>query len=702
MEEKTRIPAPLTPKIPLALEAHGTRRIDDYAWMRAANWQEALHDPSCLPAPIRAHLEAENAYTQDCMASTQPLCTALIKEMEGRINDEDSSPPIIDGPYQYYARYQPGAQHPRFLRQPKQGGEETLLLDAQAWSERTAYFSLADAHHSPDHQVFAYAVDAVGDESYVILGHDLETGQAWADPPQSASGSFCFSPDSRFLFWVWRDAQSRPKRVYRRPVAGGSDQDVLIYDEADEGFFVGLEVTPSRGFVLIHSGNQESSEAWLIPAENPQAAPICFAPRAPGLRYDLTDWQGQWLIRTNADGAVDFKIMRAPRGASGRGEWQEWQAHAPGCYVIELLAFQDYLLRLERVDALPRLVVRCAKSSAEHTIAMDEAAYELNFAEGHAFESNIARFIYESPTTPRQWLDYDLASQTRSVIKRQIIPSGHDPEAYETLRWTASAPDGASIPITVLRRRDTPLDAGAPVLLYGYGSYGMATPARFAHTRLSLVDRGWIFAIAHVRGGSERGWAWFLDGRGPKKPNSFSDFIAVAEDLCARGCARKGNIVAYGGSAGGLLVGAALNLRPDLWASVIGAVPFVDALNTMCDASLPLTPPEWPEWGNPIDDAEAYRVIAGYSPYDNVAHAHYPAVLATGGLSDPRVTYWEPAKWVAKLRDHTRSTAPILLKMNMEGGHAGASGRYHALKEIAFDYAFALKAIGAAEAGGPF
>ena len=697
-----RMPSPsIIPKHPVRIEQLGRIREDDYAWLRAKNWQEALQDPSALPAPIRAHLEAENAYTEACMAPAATLCERLFEEMKARVQDEDASPPVPDGDFTYWTRYAPGAQHPLFLRRRIAGGEEEILLDAQALSVAKPHFAIADAQHSPDHRFFAYAVDEVGSEAYEIHGKDVLSGQAWPDPPQSASGSFTFSPDGQFLFWVWRDAHNRPVRVYRRPVGAGKDGDVLIYSEADEGFFLGVGLSESRAFVLITSGNQDSSEAWFIPADNPTAAPVCFAPREAGIRYEITNWDGRWMIRTNADGAVDFKIAAAPLGQTGRGNWVDWLAHEPGRFVIELSAYQGYLVRLERVDALPRLVIR-ARDGAEHVLAMDEAAYDLDLVAGPPFASNIARFVYQSPTRPRIWYDYDLAAGTRTLIKAQTLPSGHDASAYETLRWSASAQDGAQIPITLLRRRDTPLDGGAPLLLYGYGAYGIAMPAGFSITRLSLVDRGWIFAIAHVRGGSERGWGWFLDGRGPKKPNSFSDFIAVAENLCAKGCARPGRIVAYGGSAGGLLVGAALNMRPDLWAGVIAAVPFVDALNTMSDASLPLTPPEWPEWGNPSQDAGAYDVIASYSPYDNIRPAAYPPVLATGGLSDPRVTYWEPAKWAAKLREYTQSDAPILLKMHMDGGHAGASGRYEALKDIAFDYAFALKAIGAAEAGGPF
>ncbi len=693
--------APIPPKHSVCITQHGRIREDDYAWMRAENWQEALQDPAALAAPIRAHLEAENAYTEACMASAAPLCERLFEEMKARVQDEDASPPVPDGDFTYWTRYAPGAQHPLFLRRRIPNGEDDILLDAQALSLGKAHFAIADAQHSPDHRFFAYAVDEVGSEAYEIHGKDLLTGQAWTDPPQSASGSFTFSPDGGFLFWVWRDAHNRPSRVYRRPVGAGREADVLIYSEADEGFFLGVGLSESRAFVLITAGNQDSSEAWIIPADSPQAPPVCFAPREAGIRYEITHWDGQWLIRTNADGAVDFKIAAAPLGQTGRAAWVDWLAHEPGRFVAEMVAFRDYLVRLERVDALPRLVIQ-ARDKTERILKMDEAAYDVDLVAGPPFASNIARFVYQSPTTPRQWIDFDLDTGERTLIKAQTLPCGHDASAYETLRWTARAQDGTQIPITLLRRRDTPLDGGAPVLLYGYGAYGIAMPAGFSITRLSLVDRGWIFAIAHVRGGSERGWGWFLDGRGPKKPNSFSDFISVAESLCARGCAQPGRIVAYGGSAGGLLVGAALNLRPDLWAGLIAAVPFVDALNTMSDASLPLTPPEWPEWGNPLEDVAAYDLIASYSPYDNIRRAAYPPVLATGGLCDPRVTYWEPAKWVAKLRAHNQAKTPILLKMHMDGGHAGASGRYEALKDIAFDYAFALKAMGADEAGGPF
>ncbi|MGE0830181.1 MAG: prolyl oligopeptidase family serine peptidase, partial [Hyphomonadaceae bacterium] len=398
---------------------------------------------------------------------------------------------------------------------------------------------------------------------------------------------------------------------------------------------------------------------------------------------------------------VDFKLMACANGQTGRAHWRDFLPHEPGRFILGVGAYENHLVRLERVNALPRIVVR-AKTGEEHIIAQDEEAYDLELEGGLEYATTTMRFAYNSPTTPRQTYDYDMSARTRALRKTQEIPSGHDPAQYETRRFTAPAADGQQVPITVLMKKGTPLDGSAPMLLYGYGSYGYSIEADFSIRRFSLVDRGWIYAIAHVRGGSEKGWGWFLDGRRFAKRNTFTDFIACGEELIRRNYARAGNIVAEGRSAGGLLMGAINNMRPDLWAGVIGGVPFVDVLNTMSDITLPLTPPEWPEWGNPLEDAQAYDYIASYSPYDNIEAKPYPAVLATGGLSDPRVTYWEPAKWAAKMRPLTTSGRPVLLKINMEAGHAGSSGRFDYLREIAHDYAFAIKAIGSAEAGGGF
>ncbi len=695
---------PVARREPRTIEQLGRTRVDEYAWMKDDNWQQVMRDPSLLRADIRSHLEAENAYTKAMLAPTETLQETLFAEMRGRIKEDDSTVPAPDGPFEYYSRYETGAQHPRYVRKPRGAeGPETLLLDVDAQAQGKDFYNVGAVEHAPDHRTLVYAVDEQGSEYFTLYVRDVATGQDRAETVQSTTGDFAISPDSAYLFWIFRDENGRPRKVFRRPLQGGAD--VLVYEEADEGMFLGVSVTESREYIIIYCGNQEQSEYRLIPARTPTAAPVVFAAREPTLRYDLTHWQGQWWIRTNADGAVDFKIQTCAEGpigqATARARWRDALPYQEGRFIAGLGAAKDWLVRLERVNALPRIVVR-HRSGEEHVIALDEEAYDLDFGEGYEFDTNILRFIYNSPTTPRQWFDYDMAARTRTLRKTQEIPSGHDPAAYVTRRLFARAPDGAEVPITVLMKRGTPLDGSAPLLLYGYGSYGIAMDASFSIRSLSLVDRGWIWATAHVRGGSEKGWSWFLAGRRETKTNTFTDFIACAEMLTAQGYGRPGNIVAYGGSAGGMLMGAIANMRPDLWAGIIAAVPFVDVLNTMSDTSLPLTPPEWPEWGNPIEDPVAYDRIAAYSPYDNVTAKPYPAVLATGGLSDPRVTYWEPAKWVARLRANTTSDRPVLMRINMEAGHGGSSGRFDFLKEIALDYAFAIKAIGSAEAGGPF
>jgi len=690
----TQPTAPVAAKHPKRIEQLGHVRVDDYAWMKDDNWQAVLRDPAAVRADVKAHLVAENAYTQAMLASTEPLQAAMFAEMKGRIKEDDSSVPTPDGAWDYYARYAIGAQHPIHARRPRgEAAGEQILLDEDAEAQGKAFFQVGGADHSPDHALYAYAVDAQGSEVYRIHVKDLVTGAVLPQPVESSTGGFVWSPDSRWLFWIWRDDNGRPAKIFRRPARGGVADDVLVYEEPDDGFFLSLSVTGSDAFIVIGSGDHETSEVRLIPAEDPTAEPRVVEPRTPGLRYDVEHWDGRFMIHTNADGAVDFKVVEAPLADPARRTWTDWAPHRPGRYVVGVGAYKDWFVQLVRENASNSILLTQRGTRAEHTVAFDEDAYALSLAGGYEFDTTTLRFVYESPTTPRQTYDYDMASRARTLRKTQEIPSGHDPAAYVTRRLYAKAADGVEVPITVLMRADTPLDGSAPLLLYGYGAYGIPMEPNFSIRNLSLVDRGWIWATAHVRGGSEKGWGWFLDGRGEKKTNSFTDFIACAEYLIAGGYGQAGRIVAYGGSAGGLLMGAITNMRPDLWAGIIGAVPFVDVLNTMSDVSLPLTPPEWPEWGNPLEDEAAYKTIAAYSPYDNIEAKPYPAVLATGGLSDPRVTYWEPAKWVAKLRDFTTGDAPILLKINMDAGHGGASGRFEFLKEIALDYAFAVWAL---------
>ncbi len=684
---------PVAAKIPKHITQLGRERVDDYAWLRDDNWQAVLRDPAVIRADVKTHLEAENAYTKAMLATTEPLQATMFSEMKGRIKEDDASVPSPDGAWDYYWRYETGAQHPIHARTPRGGGEETILIDEDALSKGHAYFHVGAAHHSPDHRLFAYAVDEQGSEVYRIRIKDLDTGEVLAEPVESATGDFTWSPDSAWLFWIWRDDNGRPAKVFRRPARGGAKDDVLVYEEPDDGFFLSIGRTGSDAYIVIGAGDHETSEVLLIAGGDPTAKPAVVEPRTAGLRYDIEHWDGRIFIHTNADGAIDFKVVEAPESAPGRANWKDRIAHKPGQFIVGVGAYKDWFVRLVRENALNRIILTARGSVEEHAIAFDEEAYALGLGGGYEFDTSTMRFVYESPTTPKQWIDYDMATGARTLRKTQEIPSGHDPARYVTRRIFAKAADGAEAPITVLMRADTPLDGSAPMLLYGYGAYGLSMDPHFSIRQLSLVDRGWIWATAHVRGGSEKGYGWFLDGRGPKKPNTFTDFIASAEHLISHGYGAKGRIVAYGGSAGGMLMGAIANLRPDLWAGIIGAVPFVDVLNTISDASLPLTPPEWPEWGDPLTDEAAYDLIASYSPYDNVAAKAYPAVLATGGLSDPRVTYWEPAKWVARLRELTTGDAPILLKINMEAGHGGASGRFDFLKEIALDYAFAVWAI---------
>ena len=690
---------PVAPRQPKRIEQLGRVRTDDYAWMKDENWREVLHDPKALRADIRAHLEAENAYTKAMLASTEALQTQLFDEMKGRIKPDDASVPEPDGQFEYYVRYEAGAQHPIYARRFRSpAAKEEVLLDADALSKGKAFFNLAAAEHSPDHSLYAYAADEQGSEIYRIHVKSLGSGEVVAEPIEQATGDFCWSQDSNWLFWIWRDAEGRPAKVFRRPARGGAEDDVMVYEETDDGFFLHLHRSSSGAYVVIGAGNHETSETWLIPCADPASEPRLVEPRQAGVLYDLEHWGDRFVVRTNSGGAVDFKLMWADEADPSKASWREFVPHRPGRMIEGVTAFSGHLVRSEISDAVDRIVVTERGSLEEHAIAFDEEAYALGVDGGYEYDTTTLRFVYQSPTTPRQWFDYHMDQRTRILLKTQEIPSGHHPESYVVRRLKARAADGAEIPITVLYRRGTPVDGTAPLLLYGYGAYGLSMPASFSIVRLSLVDRGWIFAIAHIRGGAEKGRGWFLDGRRFTKKNSFTDFVASAEHLIGSGYGQAGRIVAQGGSAGGMLMGAAANLRPDLFAGIVAEVPFVDVLNTISDEDLPLTPPEWPEWGNPIRDAKAYDYIASYSPYDNVAPRSYPAILATGGLSDPRVTYWEPAKWVARLREAGRAPRPVLLKMNMDAGHGGASGRFDHLKDPALAYAFAIWAAEPREA----
>lgn len=683
---------------PLVRSFHGETLTDPYAWLRADNWREVMRDPAVLPADIRTHLEAENRAADAWFAPHAALCRTLVGEMRGRIKEDDSAVPSVDGPFAYYTRFREGGQHPLYCRIPAAGGDEQVLLDGDALGAGLAYFSFGDVQPSPDHRLVAWTADTAGSEYYTLRIGDIDAGTERPDRVEETTGDVLWSADGRYLFYIRRDAEHRPSFVYRHALGADPSSDVLIYEEPDKGFFVSLGRTQSERFGLISCGDHDTSEVLLLDLADPLAAPRRVEPRHPGLRYGVEhhpDLAGadRLVLLTNADGAEDFKIVSAPLAAPGRENWRDLVPHRSGRLILSHSVFRDHLVRLEREDGLPRLVVRGLADGAEHVVAFAEEAYSLGFDPGHGFDKTLVRFTYSSMTTPAEVWDYDLASRERVLRKRQEVPSGHDPARYVTRRLMVEAADGARIPVSLLFARDTPLDGTAPCLLYGYGAYGISIPAGFSTSRLSLVDRGFVYAIAHIRGGTEKGWRWYLDGKLAKKTNTFHDFIAAADHLAAGKIVAPDRIVAHGGSAGGMLMGAVANLRPDRFAGIVAEVPFVDVLNTMLDDTLPLTPPEWPEWGNPIADAEAFRFIRSYSPYDNVAATAYPAILALAGLTDPRVTYWEPAKWVAKLRATRTNDAPLLMKTNMDAGHGGAAGRFDRLEETALVYAFALAAV---------
>lgn len=685
---------------PKRIEQLGRTRVDNYAWLKDDNWQNVMRDPSVLKPEIRAYLDEENAYRESVMAPTAELQERIYQEMRGRTKEDDSSVPSPDGPWEYYRRFETGAQHPVHARRPRgQEGPEQVLIDVDAQARGKTFYRVVSAEHSPDHAYYAYAVDEQGSEIYTVYIKQLHTGDILPSPIQNCTGDFCWSPDSLHVFWIFRDDNGRPAKVYRRNLLAG--EDVLVYDEPDDGFFISVDQSESGEFIVIAAGNHTTSETLLIPRANPTATPVVFSPRQNETLYSVTHWDGRFYVLTNADGAVDFKVMTAEPGRTARAQWREFVPHQAGRYITGLSAKQDYLVRAERENALPRIVIR-HRGGQEHAIALAEEAFNIELVGSYEYNTPTQRYIYESPTTPMQWFDYDMSARTQVLRKTQEIPSGHNAADYEARRFFATAPNGKRVPITVLMKRGQALDGSAPLYLYGYGSYGINLDADFSIRRFSIVDRGWVYAIAHVRGGADMGFSWYQDGKRFTKKNSFTDFIACAEELITRGYGSAGRIVAEGRSAGGMLMGAIANMRPDLWAGVIGGVPFVDVLNTMSDTTLPLTPPEWPEWGNPLEHTEAYDYIASYCPYSNIEAKAYPAILSTGGLTDPRVTYWEPAKWVAKLRPHTTSGRPILMKMNMGAGHAGSAGRFEFLRELAHDYAFAVKAIGSEEAGGPF
>lgn len=676
---------------------HGITRSDDFAWLRVDNWAEVMADPSVLADDVRGYLEAENAYAATVLAPTDRLQEALFSEFRGRIKEDDQSPAVKDGPYAYYVRFRTGGQYAVHCRKDRDDtgeGSERIIFDGDKEAEGHDYFRMAGATVSDDHRLMAWGVDTKGSEFYSLQIRDLDSGEDHTDRLERTTGGAVWAPDGLSLFYTWQDDNHRPCKIFRHVLGTEQDADELIYEEADPGFFVSVSGTGDDRFLLVGANDHQTTEVWVADLQAPTFALKCVAPRETGHEYSLERAGDHWFISTNQDGAVDFQIMRTEIGREEREHWQPWQPHVPGRLIRGLDGYKGFLAVLQAERALPSIVVHDLSAGTSHSIAFDEDAYALGLHGSAEWDTSETRFGYESPSTPSQIFDYDMASTTRSLIKQQEVPSGHDPADYVVRRIMAPSHDGTDVPVTVMHHRDTTLDGSAPLYLYGYGSYGMSMPANFSIKRLSLADRGLITATAHVRGGADMGYGWYLDGKLEHKTNTFHDFIAARDALVDLGWADPARVAAEGASAGGMLMGAIANMAPEKFAAIVGGVPFVDVLTTMLDDSLPLTPPEWPEWGNPIASAEDYARMAAYSPIDNVEAKAYPAILATGGLTDPRVTYWEPAKWVATLRERRTDDGLTLMHMNMGAGHGGASGRFDGMREDARDWAFLLWVLG--------
>ncbi|MEP3524537.1 MAG: S9 family peptidase [Hyphomicrobiales bacterium] len=690
-----KLTPPLAGKKPVTTSNHGIERIENYAWLRADNWQEVMRDPSVLADDIRAYLVAENDYTKAYFEDTNTLQETLFQEMKARIKEDDSSVPSNHGPYAYSMRYVTGGQHPHFLRTDHEGDNEEVLLDGDKEAKGKAYFRLGGLDHADNHKLGLWSYDDKGSEYFTLKVRDLETGNDLEDVIEETTGGGIWDNACASFFYVKQDENHRPSKVFRHIIGTDPATDTLIYEEADPGFFVGVGKTSSDRFITIDTHDHQTSESYLIDADKPESAPRLIAKRELEIEYSIDDLgDGRLIISTNADGAADFKLVTAPSDNPSRENWSDYVAYEPGRLIKSMGTYKNHLVWLEVRNALPQIVIQRLSDGESHVISFDEEAYSLGLGGGYEYDTTSIRISYSSMTTPSQTYDYDMETRERVLRKEQEIPSGHDASDYVTHRLQAPSSDGTLVPVTLLHRKDTPIDGSAPLLLYGYGSYGMSMPASFSTTRLSLVDRGYIYAIAHIRGGMEKGDAWYKAGKREHKQNTFKDFIVAGEYLANEGYTTRGNIVSHGGSAGGMLMGACMNMAPDLFGGCIAAVPFVDVLTTMLDDTLPLTPPEWPEWGNPIESVEDYKTIAAYSPIDNVRAQAYPPILALGGLTDPRVTYWEPAKWVATLRERKTDDNPLLLKTHMDSGHSGASGRFDSLKETAQEYAFALKVMG--------
>jgi oligopeptidase B len=676
------IEPPVAKVLPKDVSVHGVPRIDNYFWLREQDNPEVI-----------SYLKAENRYTDAVMAPTKNLQEKIYKELVGRIKETDLDVPEKIGDYFYYKRTEQGKQYPIHCRKKSNldTGEE-IILDQNALAAGRKYFRIGMFRVSPDHHLLAYSVDTTGAETYTLFVKNLTTGELLPDHIPNTYYAVEWANDNQHLFYNTLDDAKRPYKLFRHAVGSNPAQDNLIYHETDERYNLDLEKTRSRAYLLLKLESNSTTEVWYLDANQPLEKFKLIHPRQHKMEYYVEHHGDKFYIMTN-DQAVNFKVMAAPVARPAKPNWRDVLPHREHVKVDGIDPFENHLVVYERENGLRKIRVTDLRNQSFHYVTFEEPVYSIRPGANPEFHTNILRFNYSSLITPESVFDYNLEDQTRELKKQTEVLGGYDLSRYQSERIYAQAPDGAQVPISLVYKKGVVKDGRNPLYLYGYGAYGISRDPSFSSNRLSLLDRGFIFSIAHIRGGGDLGRPWYDAGKLLQKKNTFTDFIACAEHLIAEKYTSSDRLVISGGSAGGLLVGAVTNMRPDLFKVVVAHVPFVDIINTMLDESIPLTVIEYEEWGNP-HNKEYFDYMVSYSPYDNVEAEAYPNMLITAGLNDPRVPYWEPAKWTAKLRALKTDRNRMLLKTNLGAGHGGASGRYDALKEVAFEYAFILDVLG--------
>ena len=676
-------------KILNTVKIHNEELIDNYSWIKQKDWKEVILNPSKLNAQVKKYLDEENLFKENQLKDINDVEKKLFEELKSKIKNEDNSVPKKDGNYFYGYKYNKNSEYPIYYRKNITNNSEEIILDCEKKSKTHTYFNVVSISHSHDHKNVAYNIDTNGSEYFSIFIEDIQKKKLLSPEIKNTTGDIVWSLDNKYIFYVRLDQNHRPTKVFQHKIGSNSEKDLLIYEEKDPSFFCSLNLSKTKNYLFIRTADHETSEYLFINLKLNETKPILFRKRIKKIEYDLEHHKKFFLISTNVDNAKNFKIM-----ISYEETYQKWEEFIPYNKVnliLDFILLKDWLVRLERTDGSENIIILNLNNKDQHKISFDEEAYNLSLDHGYEYETDIFRYSYSSPSTPKSVFDYDCKSKKQELKKTQEVPSGHSKDDYICKKIFATAHDNEKIPITIFYKKGVKLDSNNYLLLYGYGSYGISIPSNFSTNRLSLVDRGIVYAIAHIRGGKEKGYEWYENGKLLKKKNTFLDFISCAEKLCEDKYTSPKKIVAQGGSAGGLLMGYIANERPELFLGIIAQVPFVDICNTMLDEDLPLTVTEIPEWGDIKNDKKSFLYVKSYSPYDNVKKQNYPHMLVTGGISDPRVTYWEMTKWVAKLRENKTDNNLLLLHMNMSAGHSGASGRFDYLKEIAMEYGFVLK-----------